>query len=191
MGCQSNDEIINSEHISLEEQNELLSKKVASIQPGMMLKKTETKKEPRTIEGIKETVQVSQYQILPYQVSYELDVFFGEPKVHQNEVIYVSENEQFEIKIKINERLSFDEIVDKLQDELLTKNSHNLSELQSLPVEENNINGKMQYTTDPIQGFYVYELNYYSLIIKYKYPAVGADGMGPLLKSLRKSITIN
>lgn len=191
ISCQSSNKQINhDDHISVEQEDELSSDQIENIQPDMLLKKVATKERTRTIEGMDEAVQVNQYEILPYQISYELDVFFGEPEVHQNEVIYVSENDQFEIKVEINEQMSFDETINKLQENLMTQNEKHLSELQAVPVDENNLTGKMQNTTDPMQGFYVYDLDYYVFIITYKYPVEGGDGMGPLLESLRRSIKV-
>jgi len=62
--------------------------------------------------------------------------------------------------------------------------------LESTPLEENDLVGKMQFYGDPVKGFFAYEIDEHVLVITFQYSVEGADSMHPLLEDLRKSIHV-
>ncbi|KXH86945.1 hypothetical protein [Sporosarcina sp. HYO08] len=144
----------------------------------------------RKIEGADQEVKVINYQIQPYHIAYQVDESFGVPEVKQNQITYSSDNDGYQIIIEMLERTNLEEVVSDLQEGFETEGYEESFELESLPLEENGLRGKMQFFGYPVKGFIAYEVDEHVLVITYQYPEVGGDGMYPLLASLRKSITV-
>lgn len=145
----------------------------------------------RKIEGMDEEINVINYQIDPYGISYQLDERFADPEVEHNQITYTAQSEEYEIVVEVVENSSLEEVVLNLQERFETEGYEEKGELESTPLEENDLVGNMQFFSfDPMKGFYVYEIDEHVLVITYQYPAEAGDGMGPLLEALRTSIHV-
>jgi len=144
----------------------------------------------RKVEGRDLEVNVLNYQIKPYDISFQLDEVFKAPEVEKNQITYSSEDNDYQIKLEVIAHTNFDKTVSNLQERFETEGYEEKGELEATPPEENDLRGKMQYFTAPMKGFYVYEIDEHVLVITYQYPIEGGDGMYPLLEDLRKSIKV-
>lgn len=144
----------------------------------------------REIEGMEEGVDVINYEITPYNISYQLDESFGAPVQNANQFMYKDLNDIAQISLEILEQTSLDEAVSSLQEQFESEGYDEKGVLEDTPLEENGLQGKMQSYYDPVKGFYVYEMEEHVFAIKYEYPVEAADGMGPLMYSLRKSLQV-
>lgn len=143
------------------------------------------------VEGMEVEVQVIHYEIQPFNIFYQLNETFDSPEVKQNQVIYSKQNEEYIITLEIFEYTDLESVVEQLQDSFETGLYEEIGELESTPVDENALRGKMQFFAYPkISGFYAYEVGEHVLVIIYEYPVEAGDGMGPLLEALRKSIHV-
>lgn len=156
----------------------------------ILLNKVSTEKVSRKIEGINEDVKVNHYEIFPYNISFQLDDMFGVPEIEQNKFIYSVQNGKYKITLEVFEETNIDNVITQLQKSFKNENFDEKSDLENLPIEENDLVGKSQFIYDPVKGFYVYEIANNVLAITYQYPSEGGDGMTPLLKSLRQSIQV-
>jgi len=144
----------------------------------------------RIIEGMDEEVKVVNYQIQPYDISYQLDETIGISEVKDNQITYLTQNDAYKIILESIEHTNREKAVANLQEKFETEEYEEKGELESTPSEENDLKGKMQFFGYPVKGFYVYEIDEHVLVITYQYPEEGGDGMYPLLESLRKSINV-
>ncbi len=145
----------------------------------------------RVIEGMSEEIHVVHYKITPYNISYQLDESFGSPEWKDNQIIYSTQNDTYQIIFEVLVHTDLEKAVTILQEEFGMDEYEEKSELENTLTEENNLKGLMQSFAYPIKGFYLYEIDNHVLAITYQYPAEGGDGMMPLLEDLRKSIHLN
>lgn len=143
----------------------------------------------REIEGMDDEVEVVNYDIEPYGISYQLDKLFGAPDTKDNQVIYTTENENHKITFEVIEQTDVETAASNLQKEFEKEEYEDEGELESTPADENELEGKMQNYAYPMKGFYVYKIDEHVLVITYDYPVEGGDGMVPLLTDLRKSLS--
>ena len=139
-------------------------------------------------------VKVINYHIQPYGIAYQLDEAFGVPEVSSNKITYSTEYD-YKITLEMIEHTNLEKAVSNLQERFEAEGYEEVFregyELKSTPVEENGLIGKTQFYGDhPMEGFIVYEIDEHALVITFQYPIEGADGMNPLLESLRKSIKV-
>lgn len=144
----------------------------------------------RTVEGMEQEVNVIQYTIIPYDISFQLDEIFADPAVQDNKVIFSTQQDMYQITLEVIENKDLDEVVAELQKAYEEQAYDEKSSLEPTPVEENNLIGKMQYFAFPMRGFYAYQVDEHVLVITYQYPEEGGDGMIPLLEDLRRSIVV-
>jgi hypothetical protein len=161
---------------------------VEEVESDTVLNTGSTETVIRKIEGMEQEVKVINYQIAPYNISYQLDEVFGVPELNQNQIIYSNQNNTTKITLEIIEHTNLKKTVPSLQERFETEGYEKKGELESTPSEENGLRGKMQFFAYPVKGFYAYEINEHVLVITYEYSGEAGDGMYPLLESLRKSI---
>ena len=65
----------------------------------------------REVEGRDQEVSVINYQIQPYNIAYQLDEFFGDPEVNENQITYSYESDEYKIMLEVLERTNLDEAV--------------------------------------------------------------------------------
>jgi hypothetical protein len=155
----------------------------------MVLQTGSTETEIRIVEGGKMEVSVVNYQIEPYNIAYHLDETFGVPKVNDKQVAYSSQEDKYQILLEIIEHTNLETVVSDLQEQFETEGYDEDFGLKDTPPEENDLKGKMQFYDYPVKGFIAYEIDEHVLAITFRYPVEAADGMDPLLESLRKSIS--
>lgn len=148
----------------------------------------------RNVEGQNLEVKVINYLIKPYGIAYQMDEFLGVPEVSNNKITYSTEFD-YKISLEMIEHANLEKAVSKLQErfemEGYEESFEEGYELKSTPVEENGLIGKTQlYGDHPMSGFIAYEVDEHALVITFQYPIEGADAMGPLLETLRKSIKV-
>ena len=144
----------------------------------------------KEVEGRDQEVSVINYKMQPYNIAYQLDEFFGDPEVNDNQITYSYESDEYKIMLEVLERTSLGEAVLNLQERFETEGYEESFELESTPLEENGLTGKMQFFDYPIKGFIAYEIDEHVLAITFQYPVESGDAMYPLLGSLRKSIIV-
>ena len=144
----------------------------------------------RNVEGRDQEVKVINYQLQPYNIAYQLDEFFGDPEVNENQITYSYESDEYKVILEVLEQTTLDAAVSNLQERFETEGYDESFELKSTPIEENGLTGKMQFFDYPIKGFIAYEIDEHVLAITFEYPVYSGDAMGPLLGSLRKSISV-
>src|SRR5699024_4727474 len=111
----------------------------------------------REIEGMDSDVEVVNYQIQPYNISYQLDALFDTHEVTDNKITYLTELEDYFITLEVVEHTTVEDAVANLQAEFEQNEFEIQSDLENTPAEENDLNGKMQYFAYPlIKGFIVY-----------------------------------
>ncbi|WP_202077818.1 hypothetical protein [Caldalkalibacillus salinus] len=157
---------------------------------GLEVETGSTETVTRMIEGMENEVEVVNYHLTQYGISYQLDTLFGEPEVNGQLITYTNEQGTSEVSIEIMTDTSLDEAVEELQAQLETGDYEEKGKLEDIPVAENGLEGKMQYVVYPVRGFYAYDLADHVLVISYTFPAEAGDGMYPLLESLRQSIQV-
>lgn len=155
-----------------------------------MLNTLSTETVIRKVEGMDEEFKVIQYQIQPYNISYRLDETFGVPKVKDNEITYSNQNDEYKIILEVIEHTNLEKAVSDLQENFEMEEYEEKGKLESTPLEENDLNGKMQFFAYPMEGFYAYEIGENVLVVTYQYPSEAGDGMMPLLEALRTSINV-
>ena len=112
-----------------------------------------------------------------------------------NNKITYSTKYDYKITLEIFEHTNLEKAVSNLQERFETdgyeESYEEGYELQSTPVEENGLIGKIQLYGDlPMKGFIAYKIDEHALVITFQYPIDGADAMNPLLKNLRESIKV-
>lgn len=189
----SNDGSINEEDASSlnKDSNSTDGSEDEDSQPTVEVTTGSTELVSRKIEGMDSEVEVINYDIQPYDISYQLDTRFGEPKVHNSKISYSIQDEKYKITLEIIEATDLDRAVSNIQEDYAAEDLEEKGELENTPLEENHLKGKMQFFAYPIKGFYAYEIDDHVLVITYQYPEEGGDGMGPLLEALRKSLTVS
>ena len=144
----------------------------------------------RNVEGSDMEIEVINYHIQTYGIAYQLDEVFGVPEVSNNKITYSTEYD-YKITLEMVEHTNLEKAVSNLQEGFETEGYEESYELESTPVEENDLIGKIQFYGDhPMKGFIAYEIDEHALVITFQYPIEGADAMNPLLETLRKSITV-
>lgn len=145
----------------------------------------------RNVEGMDLEVKVINYQIQTYGIAYQLDEVFGVPEVSNNQITYSTQYDDYKITLEMIEHTNLEKAVSKLQERFETEGYEESFELESTPVEENGLIGKIQFFGhNPVKGFIAYEIDEHALVITFQYPVEGADAMYPLLETLRKSIKV-
>ncbi|AOV07473.1 hypothetical protein BI350_07920 [Sporosarcina ureilytica] len=132
------------------------------------------------VEGMDVEVKVINYVIQPYDISYQLNETFDNPEVKQNQVIYSTQNDEYNITLEIHTNL--ENAISNLQESFIAEAYEEKGELESTPIEENDLKGEMQ--------FFAYKIDEHVLVITYQYPVEAGDGMYPLLEALRNSIHV-
>ena len=144
----------------------------------------------RNVEGRDLEIEVINYHIQAYGIAYQLDEVFGVPEVSNNKITYSTQYD-YKITLEMIEHTNLEKAVSNLQERFETEGYEESFELESTPVEENGLIGKIQFFGHyPVKGFIAYEINEHALVITFQYPAEGGDGMYPLLETLRKSIKV-
>jgi hypothetical protein len=144
----------------------------------------------RNNEGQDQEIKVINYHITTYGIAYQLDEVFGVPEVINNQINYSTQYDDYKITLEMIEHTNLEKSVSNLQERFETEGFEEKFELESTPLEENELTGKMQFYVYPVKGFIAYEIDEHVLVITFQYPEEGGDGMYPLLKDLRKSIHV-
>ena len=192
---EDNPEDVEKETPEKDDENQVNSEDVVkNKETNMEIHTGSTETEIRNVEGMDVEVPVINYHIQPYGIAYQLSEDFGVPEVSSNKITYSTEYD-YEITLEIIEHINLEKAVSNLQERFETEGFEESSQegygLVSTPVEENGLRGKTQlYGDHPMTGFIVYEIDEHSFVITFQYPIEGADGMNPLLESLRRSITV-
>ena len=178
-----------------EDENQANSEDVIeNKETNMEIRTGSTEIEIRNVEGMDVEIPVINYHIQPYGIAYQLSEDFGVPEVSGNKITYSTEYD-YKITLEMIEHTNLEQAVSNLQERFLTEGYEESSQegygLESTPVEENGLIGKTQlYGDHPMTGFIVFEIDEHALVITFRYPIEGADGMNPLIESLRKSIKV-
>lgn len=145
----------------------------------------------RIVEGSDLEVKVLNYQIQPYGIAYQLDEVFAVTEMSNNLITYSTQYDDYKITLEMIEHTNLEKTVRNLQEKFKTESYEEMFELESTPVEENGLQGNIQFYGDnPVKGFIAYEIGEHALAITFQYPVEGADAMYPLLETLRKSIKV-
>lgn len=144
----------------------------------------------RKVEGMDQEIKVINYELQPYGIAFQLDEFFGAPEVKNKQINYSDQYEDYKITLEMIEETNLEKVVMNLQEKFEAEGYDEDFGLESTPVEENGLIGKIQFYDNPVKGFIAYEIDEHSLVITFNYPVEGADGMYPLLETLRKSIIV-
>ncbi|MFD1928888.1 hypothetical protein ACFSFY_12675 [Sporosarcina siberiensis] len=145
----------------------------------------------RIVEGSDLEVKVLNYQIEPYGIAYQLDEVFTVTEMSNNLITYSTQYDDYKITLEMIEHTNLEKTVRNLQEKFETESYDEIFELESTPVEENGLQGNIQFYGDnPVKGFIAYEIGEHALAITFQYPVEGADAMYPLLETLRKSIKV-
>lgn len=145
----------------------------------------------RKVEGMDLEVEVINYQIQIYGIAYQLDEVFEFHEVSNNQITYSTQYDDYKITLEVIEHTNLEKVVSDLQGRFNTEGYEESFELESTPIEENGLIGKIQFYGDhPVKGFIAYEIDEHALVITFQYPVEGADAMYPLLETLRKSIKV-
>ena len=144
----------------------------------------------RNNEGQDQEIKVINYLITTYGIAYQLDEVFGVPEVINNQINYSSQNAGYKITLEMIEHTNLEKSVSNLQERFETEGFEEKFELESTPLEENELIGKMQFYGYPVKGFIAYEIDEHVLVITFQFSVEGADSMYPLLEDLRKSIHV-
>lgn len=160
-------------------------------QPPLILHTLYSEDVTRQVEGMEQKVEVFNYEIQPFGISFQLDEVFDSVNVEDTEISFSIEEPDYEIVLEIFEETTLDEAVDHLQDMFPEDEYEHVGELED-DSNEDGLSGKMQTFAYPqMTGFYAYEIDDYVLAIIYEYPEEAGDGMGPLLEDLKQSIDID
>lgn len=175
---------------SMEEPSKSGNEKLENGQTNIVVKKISVETVERMIEGMEEEVTVNKYEILPFGIAFKMDEDFGSPEVRNGVVNFTTNENEYQVTLKVVEDTTLDEKVEELQKQFDSEQFNFVGELEDTPKGENGLVGKMQLFSDPTTGFYVYEVKDRLLVITYEYPVEGGDGMGPLLENLTDSISL-
>ncbi len=144
----------------------------------------------RKVEGMDQEINVINYLIQPYGIAYKFDEAFGVPEVSNNKITYLTEYD-YKITVEMIEHTNLEEAISIVKERFETEGYEEIYELESIPVEENGLIGKMQFFGDnPMKGFIAYEIEEHALVITFQYPIEGADAMNPILENLRQTINV-
>lgn len=148
-----------------------------------------TETETREVEGMETEVEVVNYEIQPSEIAYQLSDDLSEPEVNDQKITHKSG--EYSITLEFLPETELPQAVSDLQEEYNEENFDDAGELEDFPKTENGLEGKMQHFTGAdMEGFYVYDIDYSTLVVTYEFPVEGGDGMFPILEALGDSITV-
>lgn len=139
------------------------------------------------IEGMEEEVTVYNYTLQPYGIQFQIEDFLANYTVENGDLEFYSEGENAVVRFRVEESMTVKDMIPIMQ-ENYNKDFTHAAEPSTLPEEENPYYGMTQHFADPPQGYYLYQIDDNVLVIQYEYIIEAADGMGPRLEKIRKSI---
>jgi len=173
------------------DKNQSISKDVVEVnETSMEIHTGSTETVIRKNEGSDQEIKVINYHIQTYGIAYQLDESFGVPEVSNNQITYSTQYNDYKITLEMMEHTNLEKSVSNLQERYETEGFEENFELESTPLEENELMGKMQFYVYPVKGFIAYEIYEHVLVITFQYPEEGGDSMYPLLEDLGKSIHV-
>ena len=84
----------------------------------MELETGSAEKVSREIEGREDEIEVTNYEIKPYGIAYQLDTRFGAPEVN-SDIMYAMNDDEYKLTLELLEDKDLDSTVSDLQDELV------------------------------------------------------------------------
>lgn len=142
----------------------------------------------RQVEGMTDKVDIVHYELVPYNILFQIDAFLGAPTIDGEKVTF--SNDYVTVSLEVLEQSTLEETVQQLQRDYKQEGYEETGQLKDTDPSENDFTGKKQYFLYPVKGFYAYAIDEDVLVITYRYPQEAGDGMFPMLKALRQSIDV-
>lgn len=149
--------------------------------------KGETKEIDTMIEGMTEKVEVTEFTLMPYDISYQLRSRFGEPVIEDGQAVYTDTMGTIALEVQPGVALEYAAATAQAK----FADGYEPGVQTEIPAEVNSFPGVMQYfhKDGKAYGYKVYEINGNALVITYSYPVEAGDGMAAVFNELETSIT--
>jgi hypothetical protein len=144
------------------------------------------------IEGMEEEVDVTQYRLEPFGISYVMRTDMGEPNVEAKQITYATQigDDVASVSLYVIADMSLDEVAGAMKDWFDQHQVNITAPVQDIVNEATSYPGKLQYGQKSLAfvGYEAYQIDDVVLLTLNRYPFEAADGMSAVIHELVSSL---